>query len=91
MLHPTCRLLALVCGGALLALSPASASADGSGTSPANLQVDSVREVLQAAGYTVGAPFAWDEQALATRRGSSCFRHAPGGPRTPPATPPAVE
>jgi len=50
MLHPTCRLLALVCGGALLALSPASASADGSGTSPANLQVDSVREVLQAAG-----------------------------------------
>jgi hypothetical protein len=59
------RSLAVACGGALLALWPLGTSAQGIGPEGrADLQVGSVREALQAAGYVVSAPMAWDERAI---------------------------
>jgi len=63
--HPTLRSLALACGGALLALCPVGAAAHGFGPEGrSDLQVGSVREALQAVGYAVSAPMAWDERAI---------------------------
>jgi hypothetical protein len=63
--HPTLRSLAFACSGALLALWPVGAAAhrfEREGRS--DLQVGSVREALQAVGYAVSAPMAWDERAI---------------------------
>jgi hypothetical protein len=60
MLHPSLPSLVVACGCALLALSPLGAAA----SSPADLQVDRLRQVLQDAGYRVGSPVAWGDQAL---------------------------
>jgi hypothetical protein len=58
-------LLALACGAALLVLWPLGVSPHAADPVPApDLSVDSVRQRLQAAGYAVGAPAAWDEHAL---------------------------
>jgi hypothetical protein len=63
--RPTLHWLAVACGGALLALCPLGASAQAFGPEGTHdLRVGSVREALEAAGYALSAPIAWDERAI---------------------------
>jgi hypothetical protein len=62
--NPIRRALALACGGALLVVWQLGASAQAfTPEDGPDLQVDTVREALQATGYVVSAPMAWEERA----------------------------
>jgi len=67
--HPSIRALTVACSSALLALWPLGTSAQ----PRSDLQVGSVGDALQAAGYTVSTPMVW-------HAGATVFEaHAPDG------------
>ncbi|SRR6266508_5932126 len=66
MNHATIRLRAFICGVALLAVQPVVAAAQPAAPSRAagGVDVDTVRQVLESAGYAVGATVPSGDQTL---------------------------
>jgi hypothetical protein len=66
MHHATVRTRALICGLALLAAQPIVATAQPAvpPRASAGVDIESVRQVLESAGYSVGAAAPWGDQTL---------------------------